>query len=33
MKVEKSTATRAITLTIDLRAGGGFIVRLTTAQR
>jgi alpha-glucosidase len=32
VKVEKSTATPATALAVDLRAGGGFIVRLTTAQ-
>jgi len=32
VKVEKSTATRATALPIDLRAGGGFIVRLTPVQ-
>jgi alpha-glucosidase len=31
--VDKSIATRATALTIDLRAGGGFIVRLTNAAQ
>jgi alpha-glucosidase len=32
VKVEKTTATRTTPLAIDLREGGGFIVRLTPAQ-